>query len=102
MSADDEYAERIVDRATSSIVDAISRYRSGELEFGKLVGSVDMWINSLIGVADPEWVEEWRSHWNRLEFVNASMIDEGRVDQSSDEREMSEDAVDAIERMTRR
>lgn len=100
--ADEEHTKRIIDRATSSIADVITRYRSGDLEFGRMVGSVEMWIKSLIGVADAEWVEEWRSHWNRLEFVNASVVDEGRVDRSSDEREMSEDAVDALDRMTRR
>lgn len=99
--ADEEHAKRIIDRAASSIADVIIRFRGGELEFGRLVGSVGMWINSLIGVADPEWVEEWRSHWNRLEFVNASMIDDGRERPSSDEPEISADALDALESMTR-
>lgn len=99
--ADEEHNKRIIDRAASSIADVITRYRSGELEFGRMVGSVEMWIGSLVGVADPEWVEEWRSHWNRLEFVNASMIDEDRESPSPDELKISADALDALESMTR-
>ncbi|MCD6020922.1 MAG: hypothetical protein K0R20_632 [Actinomycetia bacterium] len=59
------------------------------LAFGRMVDAVETWINSLVGAADPEWIDEWRSHWNRLEHVDASMIDEGRERPSPDEPEMS-------------
>jgi hypothetical protein len=101
MSAEDEHSKRIVDRAASGIADVISRYRASELEFSRMVDGIETWINSLIEVADPEWINEWRSHWNRLEYVNASMIDEGRQRPSPDELEMSGDALDALESMTR-
>jgi hypothetical protein len=101
MSADDEHTDRIVDRAALGIADVITRYRRDELAFGRMVDGLETWMNSLIGSADPEWIEEWRSHWNRLEFVNASMIDEGRERLSPGELEMSDDALDALASMTR-
>jgi hypothetical protein len=102
MTAEDEHAERVIDRAAVGITEVITRHRAGELAFGRMVDGVEMWINSLIGSADPAWVEEWRSHWNRLEYVNASMIDEGRERPSPSELEMSGDALDALESMARR
>jgi hypothetical protein len=101
VTAEDEHAGRIVDRAAAGIADVISRYRADELAFRRMVDGVETWINSLVGAADPEWIDEWRSHWNRLEYVNASMIDEGRERPSPDELEMSGLALDALESMTR-
>jgi hypothetical protein len=102
MSAEDEHNERIVERAASGIADVSGRYRAHDLAFGRMVDAVETWINSLVGAADLEWIDEWRSHWNRLEYVNASMIDEGRERPSPDELEMSGVALDALESMTRR
>jgi hypothetical protein len=101
VSTEDEHTERIVHRATAGIAEVISRYRANELAFGRMVDGVETWINSLIGAADPEWIEEWRSHWNRLEYVNASMIDEDRERPLPDELEMLGDALDALASMTR-
>jgi len=98
----DDHAERVVQRAVSDIASTISRYRAGDLGFESMVSALEVRVNSMIGVADPEWIEEWRSHWNRLEYVNASMIDDQRSDPDAGEKEMVEDALDALESMTHR
>jgi len=101
-SDNEDQAMRIVDRATTGIASIISRYREGELDFGSMVGGIEVRMNSMIGFIDPEWLEEWRSHWNRLEYVNASMIDEDRDEMADDEREMVDDAIDSLKSMATR
>jgi hypothetical protein len=66
------------------------------------VGGVERWINSMVGTADPEWIDEWRSHWNRLEYVHASMIDDGRGRFIDDEEQLIADALDALEALAQR
>jgi hypothetical protein len=102
VTAEDEHTDRVIGRAVTGIAEAIELYRAVELAFSRMVDAIEMWIGSMVGLADPEWIEEWRSNWNRLEYVNASMIDEGRSHPSDDELEMLDDAVDALEHMTRR
>ena len=98
----DAHAERVIDRATTDIASIITRHRGGELDFGSMVDAIEMRISSMIGLIDPGWLEEWRSHWNRLEYVNASPIDDDRTELAADEREMVDDALDALESMTKR
>ena len=97
----DNHSGRVIERAVKDISSIISRYRTGDLGFEKMVGDIEVQINSMIGFVDPAWLEEWRSHWNRLEYVNASMIDDDRSNLGSDEKEMVEDSLDALENMTR-
>jgi hypothetical protein len=66
------------------------------------VNAIEVRINSVIGLINPEWLDEWRSHWNRLEYVNASLIDDDRTELATDEREMVDDALDALEDLTKR
>lgn len=101
MSGDD-HASRVTERAVTDIASVISRYRAGDIGFESMVSAIEIRIGSLIGVADPEWIEEWRSHWNRLEYVNATLIDEDRPDLRADERKMVEDTLDALDSMTHR
>jgi hypothetical protein len=99
-STHDEHRDRVVQRATSDIASIIAGYRVGSVGFHPMVAAIEVRINSLIGHVDPEWLDEWRSHWNRLEYVNASMIDDQRNGFDAGEQEMVVDALDALESMT--
>jgi hypothetical protein len=99
---EDEHRRRVVDRAITGIASAISRYRAEGMDFESMVSAIEVRINSMIGMADPEWIEEWRSNWNRLEYVNAVMIDDDRDNLEPDERDIVNDALDTLESMTHR
>lgn len=104
---DDRYwfysnTERVRGRAISGIADVIARYRSGDVMFGTMVARIELWINSLTGIYNSEWLEELRGQSDRLESVHASMIDDGRRDLTPDEVEISDDALAALENVTRR
>jgi hypothetical protein len=91
----------VIRRTASGIAEVIERYRAGDLSISRMVDGIETWIGSMIGSADRQRFDEWRRNWNRLEYVNASMIDEEREHPSSDELQMSNDALDAFEAMTR-
>ena len=99
-SPDGEHAARVVQRATSGIAAIVAGYRAGDIGFHRMVEAIEVRIGSMTGSIDPDWLDEWRSHWNGLEYVNASMIDEQRDGFEAGEREMVVDALDALEQMS--
>jgi hypothetical protein len=44
----------------------------------RLVGTLSGAIDALVGDVDPDWLEELRSAWWPLEFVNATVLSEER------------------------
>ncbi len=76
---------------------AVARsYRDGRLPLDRLVWELKSRISALQGVADPEWVEELRSAWWQLEYVNASWIESGRVELTDEEREQVAEGLDEL------
>jgi hypothetical protein len=98
----DQHPRRVTDRAVFGVCSIIRRYRLAELGFQHVVGGIEAQISSLVEIADAAWVEEWRSHWNQLEYVNAMMIDERRDAPTPDEQAIVDGALDALEHMTER
>jgi hypothetical protein len=45
----------------------------------RLVGRLSGSIDALVGKVDAEWLEELRSAWWPLEYVNASVLDADRL-----------------------
>jgi hypothetical protein len=86
-----------MDRAVFGVAAAISRYRAGDLSVPELTARVDEWIGSMSEVLEGSLLEEWRSEGNRLEFANASMIDEGRIALTSEEADIVDAALTALE-----
>jgi hypothetical protein len=85
--------------AATSIGRTIARYREGRIGFPELVSSIEWSINSLLGRADSEWIDELRSVWGGLEAVYASLLDESREVMTNDERSGIEDTLDALTAM---
>ena len=45
----------------------------------RLVGSLSGSLDALVGQVDADWLEEMRSAWWPLEFVNASVLGDDRL-----------------------
>jgi hypothetical protein len=64
---------------------------------GRLAGSLD----ALVGQADSEWIEELRSAWWQLEFINASVLGDDRLLLTVDEvRQVSESRDEFVALLT--
>ncbi|HZB00489.1 MAG TPA: hypothetical protein VE800_00085 [Actinomycetota bacterium] len=100
---DEEQARRrrILGRAVFGIATEISRFRSGSSTISDLESRVDVWVGSMSEVVDPEHFETWRREANRIEFVNASMIDEGRTGSTPEENETIQETLATLEVMCR-
>lgn len=72
---------------------AADRYEEGGLPLERLVWELKSRIAALEGVADREWVEELRSAWWQLEYVNAFWIESGRPDLTDGERQEVSEAI---------
>jgi hypothetical protein len=90
-----------MDRAVFGVAAAIARYRAGDATLANLVDRVDQWIGSMVEVADRALLEAWRREANRLEFANASMLDEGRTGVTPEEVVMVDAALDAFDGLCR-
>jgi hypothetical protein len=75
---------------------AVGSYRAGALSLDRLVWELKSRIGALQPVADREWVEELRSAWWQLEYVNAFWIESGRSDLTDEERRNVDEALDAF------
>lgn len=76
--------------------DAAGSYRDGRLPLDRLVWELKSRISVLQGVADQEWVEELRSAWWRLEYVNTFWIESGRAELTEDEQLEVGEALDEL------
>lgn len=73
--------------------ESIEAFVAEGVGLSKLVSDLESVIDSLAEVADSRWVEELRSVWWRLEFINAMAIDEGRPVPTADEHREIDDAL---------
>lgn len=71
---------------TEGMREAADAFEEGRLPLDRLVWELKSRISALQGVADDEWVEELRSSWWQLEYVNAFWIESGRSNLTEDER----------------
>jgi hypothetical protein len=94
-------SRRVIDRAVFGIANETSRYRSGSPNISGLVSAIDAWIGSMSDLVGEAELDMWRREVNRLEFANASMLDEGRDDLTPEERELVHEAITALEEMCR-
>lgn len=76
--------------------EAASSYRDGRLPLDRLVWELKSRIAALQSVADQQWVEELRSAWWQLEYVNAFWIESGRAELSEDERREVDEGLDEL------
>lgn len=76
--------------------EAVLSYRDGRLPLDRLVWELKGRISALRDVADQEWVEELRSAWWQLEYVNAFWIESGRVELTDEERQQVSDGLDEL------
>lgn len=76
--------------------EAARSYREGCLPLDRLVWELKSRIGALPGVADPDWVEELRSAWWPLEYVNTVWIESGRSELSDDERRQVDQGLDEL------
>ena len=74
----------------------VSSYRAGRLPLNRLVWELKSRISALQGVADTEWVEELRSAWLQLEYVNAFWIESGRTEMTEDEKREVDEGLDEL------
>jgi hypothetical protein len=100
---DEEWARRrrVVDRAVYGIAATMTRYRVESAGFIHLVNEVESWIGSMTEAVDGDRLEAWRSEGNRLELVNASMIDEGRTIATPEEVRIVDAALAALDELCR-
>jgi hypothetical protein len=90
-----------MDRAVFGVAAAIARYRVGNATLTDLVDRVDQWIGSMSEIVEGHPLEAWRNEGNRLEFVNASTIDEDRTVLTPEEAEMVDAALAALDELCR-
>lgn len=64
-----------------------------QLPLDRLIADLDGLLALLRDEADIRWVDELQAHCNRLEFLNALAIDQGRSRLSAEQRLEAEDAV---------
>jgi hypothetical protein len=76
--------------------EAVRSFRAGKLTLDRLVWELKSRISALQEVASEDWVEELRSAWGQLEYVNAFWIDSGRTDLNPEERNEVEGSLDEI------
>lgn len=79
--------------------EAADAYEAGHLSLDRLVWELKSRISALQGVADQEWVEELRSKWWQLEYVNPFWIESGRAELTEDERRQVSEALDELRPM---
>jgi hypothetical protein len=79
--------------------EAADDYEAGRLPLDRLVWELKSRISALHGIADQEWVEELRSSWWDLEYVNAFWIESGRSDLTDEERRQVSEALDELRPM---
>src|SRR5881296_2546198 len=72
---------------------AMDRYRAGGLTLDRLAWELKSRISALNGGSDQAWVEELRSAWNQIEYVNAFWIESGRESLTGDERKSVDEAL---------
>ncbi|HWL38322.1 MAG TPA: hypothetical protein VNQ77_19195 [Frankiaceae bacterium] len=63
---------------TDGMRDQIESYRAGGMSLNALAWELKSRIATLSQTADPEWVDELKSTWNQLEYINAIWIESGR------------------------
>lgn len=78
--------------------ESLAAFSEGRVALPQLVSDVQSLINTLEPLADPEWVEEMRSHWWKLEFFYAISLDERRPLTNEESKEVA-DAVDVLQAM---
>lgn len=84
-----------------SLVNRLSQLVEAQLEgkglaLSDLASQLGLHIDSLVGHADPDWIEELTSAWWPLDLVNALSLDSGRESLSEeDQREVTE-ALDRL------
>lgn len=76
--------------------EAASSYRAGALPLDRLVWELKSRISTMQGVADPEWVEQLRSAWLALEYVNAFWIEGGRTELTAEEKQQVEEGLNEL------
>ncbi len=63
-------------------------FEQGEVSLGQLVAQLESLLGLLLDEADPEWVGDLEAERNRLEFANATAI--------NDERALSDEEVEGV------
>ena len=82
-----KHVERVQER--------LEAFESGELPLHRLIADLEGLVGLLLDEADPEWVGDLEEQSNRLEFVNAAAIHDGR---SLTDHERAE-VADAIQQL---
>lgn len=73
----------------------LAAYGQGWLSLHRLIAELEALLGLLLDEADPEWVGDLENEYNRLEFVNAAVMQEGR----SLSAEESAEVADAVEQL---
>lgn len=76
--------------------EAADTFEDGGLTLDRLVWGLKSRISALQNLAEHEWVEELRSSWWQLEYVNAFWIESGRSELSEDERQQIAMALEEL------
>lgn len=76
--------------------EAARAYDIGDLPLDRLVWELKSRISAMEGLVDPEWVEELRSTWGQLEYLNAFWIENGRLTLDAGERRDVSEALEGL------
>lgn len=63
-------------------------FEQGEVSLGQLIAQLESLLGLLLDEVDPEWVGDLEAERNRLEFANATAI--------NDERALSDEEVEGV------
>lgn len=89
----------MVAELAQGIVVAMDSFNRGDLALERLVWQLESRISAMEGTADREWIEELRSVWWQLEYVNALVLDAGRSALTEQERHSIDEAVSELRAM---
>ena len=65
---------------------SLDGYERGDFGVAQLVSDVESVIEALLEISDPNWVEELRTNWSRLEIIYATALDQGHPGLSNEEQ----------------
>ncbi|MGI8663235.1 MAG: hypothetical protein ACR2LQ_08500 [Acidimicrobiales bacterium] len=89
----------MVAELAEGMVAAMDSFDSGDLPLERLVWQLESRISAMEGTADGEWIEELRSGWWQLEYVNALVLDVGGRSLTEQERRSIDEAVSELRAM---
>jgi len=90
---------RQVQFLTEGMREAMADFGSGQLPLDRLAWELKSRISALGSFADRQWVDELRSTWGQIEYVNAFAIDSGRTVLTAEEKQSVGEALDELHAM---